>query len=98
VKNLSGDRRRRAGGNRRSAQRKTRPDHRTVAVARSLRRSAVIQEALLAAHGSPLTHEWLAEQTGLPLGFLQWRFPVLDDLRRELVPDGEATDDKGQGG
>lgn len=78
---------------RRAQEHKAPGDHRDVAIARSLRRTALIQEALLAARGSKVTHEWLAEQTGVPLGYLQWRFPVLGDLQRELVPVAEAAED-----
>jgi hypothetical protein len=58
-------------------------DHHTVAAARAVRRTAQIREALRVRE-EPLTHEWLAEQTGVPLGYLRWRFPVLDDLHHEL--------------
>jgi len=80
---------------RRAWETRTRPDHHAVAVARSLRRAALIREALLVAPGSQLTHEWLAERTGLPLGFLRWRFPVLDDVQRGLVPVEEGVEDDG---
>jgi hypothetical protein len=54
-------------------------DHRTVAAARAVRRAALIREALRVRQ-APLTHEWLAEQTGVPVGYLRWRFPALDEL------------------
>jgi DNA-binding transcriptional regulator YbjK len=63
---------------------RARADHQAVATARSARRTALIREALAAPGGSPLTHEWLAERTGVPLGYLRWRFPAVDDLLREL--------------
>lgn len=71
-------------------QPKARRDYQAVAAARSARRTALLREALRvresrpAADGQPLTYEWLTEQTGVPLGYLRWRFPVLDDLRSEL--------------
>jgi hypothetical protein len=76
----------RSRGRRPAREPKVRPDHHAVAAARGVRRTALIREALLTAGGSPLTHEWLAERTGVPLGYLQWRFPALDDLLRELGP------------
>lgn len=73
------------GGRRRPVREpRTRVDHHAVAAARSARRTALIQGALADAGGSPLTHEWLAERTGVPLGYLRWRFPAVDDLLREL--------------
>jgi DNA-binding transcriptional regulator YbjK len=67
-----------------------RRDHRALAADRAARRSALIREALISGAAQPAegraapTYEWLAAETGVPLGYLLWRFPVLDDLRREL--------------
>jgi hypothetical protein len=32
--------------------------------------------------GEDATHEDVARRTGIPIGFLQWAYPTLDDLRR----------------
>jgi len=31
-----------------------------------------------------LTHEWLADQSGIPVGYLRWRYPTIGDLVRTL--------------
>ncbi len=72
---------------RNAAEPKARPDHRAIASARSARSATLIREALRVQPAPVLTHEWLAEQTGVSLGYLRWRFPVLDNLHHEL---GEA--------
>ncbi len=69
---------------RKTTEPKPRPDHRAIASARSARSATLIREALQVRPAPVLTHEWLAEQTGVPLGYLRWRFPVLDNLHHEL--------------
>lgn len=56
------------------------PDHRTVAAARAARRTALIAETVRRADPSALTHGWVAEQSGVPVGYLTWRYPTVADL------------------
>jgi DNA-binding transcriptional regulator YbjK len=57
------------------------PDYRTVAAARAARRTALIAETVRRAEPSALTHAWVAEQTGVPVGYLTWRYPEVANLR-----------------
>jgi hypothetical protein len=51
-----------------------------VAAARNVRRLETL--IILAALANPLelSHDWLAERSGLPLGYLRWRYPTVADL------------------
>jgi len=56
------------------------PDHRKVAAARASRRTALIAETVRRADHGALTHGWVAKQTGVPIGYLNWRYPTVADL------------------
>lgn len=55
-------------------------DHRAKARARAARRTELIAQAVLDAQPHQLTHQWVALCTGIPVGYLTWRFPTVDDL------------------
>ncbi|HEY5978826.1 MAG TPA: hypothetical protein VIT41_04245 [Microlunatus sp.] len=64
------------------ARRKTpRRDHRAIASERDARRTRLLVDAARQASLTELNHEWLADRTGVPLGFLVWRYPTTADLR-----------------
>jgi hypothetical protein len=56
------------------------PDHRTVVAARAARRTAQIAETIRGADPTVITHGWVAEQSGVPVGYLTWRYPTVADL------------------
>ena len=62
-------------------RRRKRRDPKVVQAARARRREELIADALHEADPAALSHEWLADRTGLPLGYLTWRFPTISDLR-----------------
>lgn len=55
-------------------------DHRAKARARAARHTELIAQAVLDAQPHQLTHQWVAVCTGIPVGYLTWRFPTVDDL------------------
>jgi Riboflavin kinase len=57
--------------------------------ARTARRTEAIARAVLAIGPGELTHEWVAQRAGIPLGYLTWRFANLADLRA-LAGSGDA--------
>jgi len=57
--------------------------------ARTARRTEAIARAVLAVGPGELTHEWVAHRTGIPLGYLTWRFANVADLRA-LAGSGDA--------
>ncbi|GAB7005521.1 hypothetical protein JCM18899A_29940 [Nocardioides sp. AN3] len=65
---------------RRDPQARARQDRRATIRARAAARTDRIIHAVLDAAPGELSHEWVAGRTGLPLGYLVWRFPDVDDL------------------
>ncbi|MFI7503174.1 hypothetical protein ACIBVL_32815 [Streptomyces sp. NPDC049687] len=63
------------------ARRKTPRDHRAIASDRATRRIRLLVDAARQADPTELNHEWLADRTGVPLGYLVWRYPTAADLR-----------------
>jgi len=63
------------------ARRKRPRDHRVIASDRATRRNRLLADAARQAGPTDLSHEWLAERTGVPLGYLVWRYPTTADLR-----------------
>jgi hypothetical protein len=57
------------------------PDHRAIAAARADRYAALIAETVRSADPRTLTHVWVAEETGIPVGYLTWRYPTVANLR-----------------
>lgn len=49
--------------------------------ARKARRTELIARTLQDAEPHEVTHEWISQRTGIPLGYLTWRFPDVSDLR-----------------
>ena len=66
------------------------PDHRVVAAARAARYAALIAETVRRADPSAITHSWVAEQTGVPVGYLTWRYPTVANLH--VAGDRRADD------
>ncbi|MDQ1043110.1 hypothetical protein [Streptomyces sp. V4I2] len=62
------------------ASRKRPRDHRVIASERATRRIRLLIDAARQAGPSELDHEWLADRTGVPLGYLVWRYPTTADL------------------
>ncbi|MGI5403471.1 hypothetical protein ACQEVG_29290 [Streptomyces sp. CA-135486] len=62
-------------------RRKTPRDHRVIASDRDTRRTRLLVDAARQAGPTELNHEWLADRTGVPLGYLVWRYPTAADLR-----------------
>lgn len=58
----------------------TQPDQRAKLRARAAARTELIARAVLDAKPHQLNHEWVAGRTGVPLGYLTWRFPTVEDL------------------
>lgn len=61
--------------------RKRRRPHEAVALARASRRAELLAETLRDVPPERVTYAWVAERTGVPLGYLTWRFPTVADLR-----------------
>ncbi|NGO06254.1 hypothetical protein G5C60_00785 [Streptomyces sp. HC44] len=68
-------------GRRYGVWRKTPHDHRVIASDRATRRTRLLVAAARQAGPTELNHEWLADRTGVPLGYLVWRYPTTADLR-----------------
>jgi hypothetical protein len=60
---------------------KTPRDYRVIASDRATRRTRLLVDAARCAGPDELNHEWLAGRTGIPLGYLVWRYPTAADLR-----------------
>lgn len=48
---------------------------------RDTRRNRLLADAAREAGPTELSHEWLADRTGVPLGYLVWRYRTPADLR-----------------
>jgi DNA-binding transcriptional regulator YbjK len=59
-----------------------RPDPVRMRALREVRRRGLVAE-VVDRLSDEATHERVAAATGLPLGYLQWAYPTLDDLRAE---------------
>jgi hypothetical protein len=68
------------------ARRKKPRDHRVIASERNMRRTRLLFDAARQADPTELNHEWLADRTGVPLGYLVWRYPTAADLRALRSP------------
>ena len=55
-------------------------DHLARARARKAQNTELIARAVQEVEPSDLSYEWLARRTGIPLGYISWRFPSLADL------------------
>ena len=65
-------------------RRRPRPDRGQARLRREVRRRALI-EAAVAELAEGLTHAEVARRTGIPLGYLEWAYPTLEDLRAECA-------------
>lgn len=70
-----------ARGRRHRVTRSRNTDWVAKASVRNARRIAVIADVVNATSAHELTHALVAERTGIPLGYLTWRFPSVGDLR-----------------
>lgn len=61
--------------------RRTHHDPVVIARIRDHRRRELIGEAVAGTDPAELTYNGVAEQTGIPVGYLTWRYTTLDDLR-----------------
>ncbi|MFI6934737.1 hypothetical protein [Streptomyces sp. NPDC050287] len=62
------------------ARRKRPRDYRVIASDRATRRIRLLSDAARQAGPTELDHEWLADRTGVPLGYLVWHYPTAADL------------------
>ncbi|WP_432515315.1 riboflavin kinase [Kineococcus sp. SYSU DK001] len=59
-------------------------------LARARRRTAAIAEAAAGVPPEALTHDGVAAATGIPAGYLRWRFPEVEDLAAQARAAGVA--------
>ncbi|WP_328773808.1 hypothetical protein [Streptomyces sp. NBC_00286] len=62
------------------ARSKSPRDYRVIVSDRATRRTRLLAAAARQAGPTELNHEWLADRTGVPLGYLVWRYPTTADL------------------
>lgn len=70
------------------------PDRTTIALRRALKREEAIAEVIRTTPPEDLAHALLAKVTGLPLPYLEWRYPTVDDLRSAPVHDLPTRDSR----
>lgn len=68
------------------------PDRTTIALRRALKQEEAIAEVIRATPPEDLAHALIAKVTGLPLPYLEWRYPTVNDLRSAPVGDLPASD------
>ncbi|MFT4264674.1 MAG: hypothetical protein QM572_14905 [Nocardioides sp.] len=71
------------GRSHRITSRTSRDPARVVAL-RDARRRILLREIIAGVSHERVTHEWLALQSGIPLPYLRWRYPTIEDLVRTL--------------
>ncbi len=69
----------------RRKSRRSEHDQRLRWAAREIRRRTMIAGAV-GELGAGVTHEAVAQHTGIPLGFLRWAYPTVDDLQAGREP------------